>query len=307
MAMLTDDKIRERIAVLKKERNALILAHNYQLGEVQDIADITGDSLELSMAAARNDAGVIVFCGVHFMAETAFILSPEKTVLLPVERSGCLMADMAGADELRRMKAEHPGAVAVCYVNSTAAVKAECDLCVTSANAFELVNAIPADKEVIFVPDMNLGANVMKATGRRMLLWEGFCPTHMRISPEMIMERRREFPDAEVIVHPEAPPEVVAIADHSMSTGGMCRYVKETRATRLIIGTETGIIHRLRKENPRISYIPLSEQLVCPDMKMTRLIDVMEALEFDRYRISVPEDLRVKARRPIMRMLGREE
>ncbi len=303
MAFFSDKEMVERIVQLKKKHNAIILAHNYQLGEVQDIADFTGDSLELSMIAAKNDADVIVFCGVHFMAETAYMLSPRKTVLLPVKQAGCLMADMAKGGELKRLKARHPDALTVCYVNSTAAVKAECDLCVTSANAFDLVRALPADREIIFVPDMNLGANIMNATGRKMILWQGFCPTHMRVTAEMIAARRREFPDAPVIIHPECSPEVVAMADEALSTGGMCRYVKSTGAKQVNVATELGLIHRLKKENPDIVYIPLSEQMVCPDMKMIRLHDVLQSLERMRYKITVPEDIREKAVRPIQRML----
>lgn len=303
MPLYSDKEMIARINQLRKKHNAIILAHNYQLGEVQDIADFTGDSLELSMIAAKNDADVIVFCGVHFMAETAYMLAPQKTVLLPVKQAGCLMADMANGTALQRLKAKHPGALAVCYVNSTAAVKAECDLCVTSANAYDLVRGLPADREVIFVPDMNLGANIALATGRKMLLWEGFCPTHMRVTPEMIAAKKREFPDAPVMIHPEARPEVVAMADEVLSTGGMCRYVKTSKAKQIIVATEIGLIHRLKKENPDIVYIPLSEQMVCPDMKMTRLADVLQALEKTRYKITVPEDVRIKAVRPIERML----
>lgn len=307
MAFLTDSEMIARIDALRKQHNAIILAHNYQLAEVQDIADFTGDSLELSVIAARNDADVIVFCGVHFMAETAYILAPGKTVLLPVKQSGCLMADMADAEDLKKLKAANPGAIAVCYVNSTAAVKAECELCVTSANAAKLVGKLPANQKIIFVPDMNLGANVAKETGRDMILWQGFCPTHMRISTQMIEAKKAEFPEAKVIIHPEAPPEVIHLADEVLSTGGMCRFVRETNAKQVIIATESGIIHRLKKENPELLYIPLSEQMVCPDMKMTRIVDVMNALEHMQHRITVPEAIRVKAEIPIIRMLEGSE
>ena len=303
MTWYDDAEIITRINRLRESRNALILAHNYQLGEVQDIADFTGDSLELSMIAAKNAAAVVVFCGVRFMAETAAMLSPEKTVLLPAATAGCLMADMADGEELRRLKAQHPEAITVCYVNSTAAVKAECDWCVTSANAFDIIHLLPADREIIFVPDKNLGANIIRATGRPMILWDGFCPTHMRITPEMIAARRREFPSAKIITHPEVRPEVAALCDEVMSTGGMCRYVKTADCRQLIVATEMGIIHRLRKENPDLVYIPLSEQIVCPDMKMTRLIDVLRALESLQPRITVPEALRERAVLPIRRML----
>ncbi|MDD3118155.1 MAG: quinolinate synthase NadA [Victivallales bacterium] len=303
MVLYDDKEMIARIDRLRKSRHAVILTHNYQLGEVQDIADFTGDSLELSMIAAKNSAEVIVFCGVRFMAETAAMLAPEKTVLLPVATAGCLMADMADGEALRQLKAQHPGAVTVCYVNSTAAVKAECDLCVTSANAFELVRNIPADREIIFVPDRNLGGNIIRATGRPMIMWDGFCPTHMRITPAMVQARRREFPAAKIIAHPEVRPEVAELCDEVMSTGGMCRYVKSAPCRELIIATESGIIHRLRKENPDLVYIPLSEQIVCPDMKMTRLGDVLRALETMQPRITVPEPLRERAVLPIRRML----
>lgn len=305
--MLTIKEMTDRINHLRQERHAVILAHNYQLGEVQDIADFTGDSLELSMIAAKNAAETIVFCGVHFMAETAAILSPEKTVLLPAKNAGCQMADMCTAADLRKLKAQHPDAEVICYVNSSAEVKAECTLCVTSANAFGLIRNISDDREIIFVPDRNLGANIVNTTGRKMILWDGCCPVHERITTAMIAAKRAEFPDAQLIVHPEAAPEVVAWADKVLSTGGMCHYVKTTTAKQVIVATEIGLIHRLRKDNPTLQYIPLSEQMVCPDMKMARLIDVLNALEKMQYRITVPEDIRVKAELPIRRMLDESE
>ncbi len=293
----------ERINLLRKERNAVILAHNYVLGEVQDIADFVGDSLELSIKAKNTDCDVIVFCGVKFMAETAKILSPGKTVLHPVPASGCPMADMADADKLRKLKALHPGAVTVCYVNSTAEVKTEVDICCTSANAAKIVAAIPADKEVIFLPDKNLGANVSIALNRPMILWPGFCPTHMRITAEMILRKKNEFPDAFVIVHPECTPDVVALADKYLSTGGMLRFARETEHKKIIVGTEQGIIHRLQRENPDKMFIPVSEQAVCPNMKMIELNDVLNSLEKMQYEIILDPDTIAKAAAPIIKMI----
>lgn len=302
MYMETEDII-SRIHELKKKLNALIITHNYQLGEVQDIADFTGDSLELSMRASETNADVIVFCGVKFMAETAFILSPSKTVLLPVMESGCPMADMADAKGLIELKKQHPGALAVCYVNSTAEVKAECDMCVTSANAVHIVSSLPADKKIIFLPDKNLGAYVAHKTGRDMILWPGFCPTHMRITVEHVKKKKAEFPDAKVIVHPESRMEVIKMADEVLSTGGMCKYVSQTKASRIIVATEMGLIYRLQRENPGKHFIPVSEQAVCPNMKMTRLEDVLASMENMKHVIRIPEETRKRALLPIQRML----
>ena len=293
----------ERIDQLRRKHQALILAHNYVEGEVQDIADFVGDSLELSIKAQNTDCDVIVFCGVKFMAETAKILSPGKTVLHPVPASGCPMADMADADKLRKLKALHPGAVTVCYVNSTAEVKTEVDICCTSANAAKIVAAIPADKEVIFLPDKNLGANVSIALNRPMILWPGFCPTHMRITAEMILRKKNEFPDAFVIVHPECTPDVVALADKYLSTGGMLRFARETEHKKIIVGTEQGIIHRLQRENPDKMFIPVSEQAVCPNMKMIELNDVLNSLEKMQYEIILDPDTIAKAAAPIIKMI----
>ncbi len=244
-----DAKLQDNIRLLKKESNAVILAHNYQLAEIQDIADFTGDSLELSQKAAATDADVIVFCGVHFMAETASILCPDKTVLLPDINAGCPMANMITAEALREKKREYPRATVVCYVNSTADVKAESDICCTSANAVRVIESISAP-EIIFVPDQYLGDYVASKTGRKMILWPGFCPTHIRIKPQDIIRLREEYPRAKVVVHPECRPEVTALADEVLSTGGICRFARETDAREIIIGTEMGILHRLRKENP---------------------------------------------------------
>lgn len=293
----------EKIKVLKQQKNAVILAHNYQLGEVQDIADFVGDSLELSRQAAGVEADVIVFCGVRFMAETAKILSPDKQVLFPVPEAGCPMADMADIDGVKQLKEQMPNAVTVCYVNSTAAVKTECDLCCTSANAVDIINSIPADKDIIFLPDKNLGQNVSDLTGRQFKLWPGYCPTHMRITKEMLLKKKEQFPDAVVMVHPECRPDVVALADVQLSTGGMIRFVHEHDAEQIIVGTEMGIIHRLEKENPDKMYIPISEQAVCMNMKMINLTDVLCCLEQDYEQIEIPEQVIEQAVAPIQRML----
>ena len=295
-------QLAEKILSLKKERNAVILAHNYQLGEVQDIADFVGDSLELSQNAARTNADVIVFCGVNFMAETASILCPDKIVLLPVMEAGCPMANMIRAEDLRKMKKEHPGAVIVCYINTTAEVKAESDICCTSANAVRLVQGLEA-REIIFVPDQYLGHYVSTKTGRKMILWPGYCPTHVRIQAEDIHRLRKMYPGAEVMVHPECRPEVVAIADFVLSTGGMIRHARSSQAAEIIVGTEIGLIHRLRKENPDKVFIPVSEQAVCPNMKMITLENILWSMEDMSPRVKVAEDVRLKARKAVDRMI----
>ena len=244
----SDARLIEKINRLKKRKNAIILAHNYQLGEVQDIADFTGDSLELSQKAAKTDADVIVFCGVHFMAETASIICPDKVVLLPELHAGCPMADMITAKRLREEKKKHPKAIVVCYVNSSAAVKAESDICCTSANAVRLVEKLTDAEEIIFVPDQYLGDYVASKTGRKMILWPGFCPTHTRIQPQDISRLKAEYPQAKAIVHPECRPEVKALADEVLSTGGMVRFARETRATEIIVGTEMGLIPPEKRE-----------------------------------------------------------
>lgn len=296
--------ITEKIQQLKKERNAIILAHNYVLGEVQDIADFCGDSLELSREASKIEKQeLIVFCGVKFMAETAKILSPNKIVLLPVFDAGCPLADMADAEEVRKLKKEHPGAITVCYVNSTAEVKTEADICCTSGNAEKIVSSIPKDHEIIFIPDKNLGANVAKKLGRKMILWDGFCPTHMRITTEMIEQKRKEFPEAAIIVHPECAPEVVALADETLSTSGMLNFAKKTKAKQIIVGTEIGIIHRMQKDSPGKMFIPISEQAVCMNMKKINLEDVLTSLEKMQYEIKLDPETIEKARKPIFKML----
>jgi len=298
-----DAELIEKIMDLKKRKNAIILAHNYQLGEVQDIADFAGDSLELSQKAARTEADVIVFCGVLFMAETTSILCPDKVVLLPDKHAGCLMADMITAKRLREKKKEHPKATVVCYVNSPAAVKAESDVCCTSANAVRVVEKLTDAGEILFVPDQYLGNYVSTKTGRKIILWPGFCPSHVRIQPQDISRLKEGHPQARVVVHPECTPEVIALADEVLSTGGMCRFARETEAEEIIVGTEMGIIHRLRKENPGKRFFTASEQAICPTMKLITLENVLWSLENMAYQIRVPERTRLRAKAAVDKML----
>ena len=301
---MSNSKVISKINDLKKKHQAIVLAHNYQLGEVQDAADFVGDSLDLSRRAAATEAEVIVFCGVHFMAETAAILSPTKTVLLPEIHAGCPMADMVDAPRLRKLKEEKPGAKVVCYVNSSAEVKAESDICCTSANAIKVVEQIDKEAEIIFIPDQFLGAYIQQQTGREMYLWPGFCPTHLRILPEHIAQKREQYPGAKVIAHPECDPAVSSLADAVLSTNGLCNFAKETEAETIIVGTELGIIHRLQLENPHKRFVPASEQAICPNMKMITLEKVLRSLEEMQHQITVPEEIRVKAERAVQRMIA---
>jgi len=319
--------LRDKILKLKKDLNAIILAHNYQRPEVQDIADITGDSLELSRAAAKTGYDVIVFCGVHFMAESASILSPDKTVLLPEIGAGCPMADMvtvegprktrrqhytdvlgitfAFADEftLLDLKKKYPGVPVVAYVNTSAAVKAESDICCTSSNVVKVVESLKEDT-IICIPDRNLSAYAAKRTKKKIISWDGFCNVHMaHLNVDDVRESKAKHPDALLIVHPECPPEVQDMADHITSTSGMLRYCRESNHTEFIIGTEEGILHRLRKESPGKKFFVLNNEMVCPNMKRTRLESVAAAMEKMQYVIKVPEDIRVKAKRALDRML----
>ena len=299
----SDAELIEKIIDLKNRRNAIILAHNYQLGEVQDIADFVGDSLELSQKAAKTDADVIVFCGVHFMAETASIICPDKVVLLPDIHAGCPMADMVTAERLREKKKEHPRATVVCYINTTAAVKAESDVCCTSANGVRIVEKLADAEQILFVPDQYLGSYIASKTGREMLLWPGFCITHLRIQPQDISRLKMEYPQAKAVVHPECRPEVTALADEVLSTGGMIRFARETEAEEIIVGTEIGIIHRLRKENPSKRFIPVSEQAICPRMKLITLENVLWSLQEMTPEVKVPEEIRLKAKATVDKML----
>jgi quinolinate synthase len=300
---LPGTSLRDEILALKKERDAIILVHNYQLPEVQDIADLCGDSLELSRAAATMDGEVIVFCGVDFMAETAAILSPDKTVLLPVSDASCPMAQMITAEELRFAKARNPDAAVVCYVNTTAEVKAESDICCTSSNAIKVVNSVEQDR-IIFVPDRNLGRYAARFTRKEVLPWEGFCIVHDQITPAHVAAAQQAHPGAVVLVHPECRPEVIDLADHVASTAGIINHVCTSPRQEFIIGTEVGILHRLEKECPEKRCFPLSQAGICRNMKKTDLTKVRDALQTLHPRITVPEEIAVHARRAIERMLA---
>lgn len=294
----------DRIKKLKEEKRAIILAHNYQLPEIQDIADFVGDSLGLSIKASQTKANIIVFCGVYFMAETAKILSPQKTVLIPEKNAGCPMADMITAEELRKLKKGHPKAKVLCYVNTPAEVKAECDICCTSANAIKIVNGPLKDaEEIIFAPDKYLTHYVSTQTQRNFIYWHGYCPTHVKILAQDIRENKKQHPHAEVIVHPECTPEVIRLADKVLSTEGMCKYARSSNAKELIVGTETGLIYRLRKENPNKLFYPATDEAICPNMKLTTLEKVLWALEDMNYEVILPEDVIAQAQGSIRRML----
>ena len=297
--MLSDE-----IRRLAEGRRAVILAHNYCRGEVQDVADFTGDSLELARKATEVEADVIVFCGVYFMAETAKILNPSKTVLIPDPTAGCPMADMVTAEQLRELKARHPGAKAVCYVNSTAEVKAECDICVTSGNAERVMALFPPEQEIIFVPDQHLGGHIAGMLGRSYVLWPGYCPTHAAITANAIAEARRLHPGAPVLVHPECARDVREAADERLSTGGMCRYARESSAPEIVVGTEVGILHRLRKENPGKLIHPVNERLICPNMKKNTLENLRDSLVEMKTEVVVPEETSARAKRAIDAMLA---
>ena len=293
----------EEIRALKEEKNAVILAHNYQIGPVQDIADYVGDSLELSRAAAATNSDVIIFCGVDFMAETASILSPQKTVVLPASGACCPMAHMITADQLREVKAAYPEAAAVCYVNSTAEVKAESNICCTSANGVAVVNSLD-QRQIIFVPDGNLGKYVARHTKKEIIPWNGYCYVHDRYTPDEVREARRLHPKAEVLVHPECRPEVIDLADYAYSTSGMGKHAQKSIASEFIIGTEVGMLYRLKKENPDKKFYPLSEKAICENMKKTDLGKVHLALQTLEPQVKVPQEISDKARRSIERMLA---
>ena len=296
--------ISDEIRSLAAEKKAVILAHNYTRGEVQDVADYTGDSLELARKATDVEADVIVFCGVYFMAETAAILNPDKTVLIPDPSAGCPMADMITGAQLRELKARRPGAKAVCYVNSTAEVKAECDICVTSGNAERVMATFAPGEEIIFVPDQHLGGHISGLLGREYTLWPGYCPTHQLITAKAIADARNEHPGAPVLVHPECAKDVREAADHALSTGGMCRFARESDAKELIVGTEIGILHRLRKENPGKAFHPVSDRVVCPNMKKTTLENLAECLREMKTVVTVPEPVASRARHAVEAMLA---
>jgi quinolinate synthase len=293
----------EQINRLRKARNAVILAHNYQRGEVQDIADFVGDSLALSRQAAKTKAEVIVFCGVHFMAETAAILSPDKIVLLPDPQAGCPMADMITAEKLKAAKRKHPDATVVCYVNTSAEIKAESDICCTSTNAISVVKSAGSQR-VLFVPDEHLGRYVASKIDTDIIFWPGFCPTHYQVLPEDILEAKARHPKAKVIVHPECRLEVIMLADEALSTGGIVKYVSETEADEIILGTELGLAYRLQKSYPHKRVYLATKKLICPNMKLITLDKVATALEKMQPRISVPDDISLRAKQALDRMLA---
>ena len=297
------EELKREVRELLRSRNAVLLAHNYMRDEVQEIADITGDSLALSQEAARTAAEVIVFCGVHFMAESASILAPEKSVLLPRLDAGCPMADMVDAEGLRELKRRHPGVPVVTYVNSSAAVKAESDICCTSANAVRVVNSLP-DREIIFAPDRNLGRYVARFSDKTFHFWEGYCPTHERLKAEVVVRLKADYPEALFVCHPECAPDVVALADHVCSTSGMYDWCRASLARRFIIGTEAGILYRLKQESPDKEFILASPALVCPNMKLTSLEDIVLSLQSMSPIVTVPEEIRVPAKRALDRMLA---
>ena len=299
----THAALKAEIRELLSKRNAILLAHNYQRDEVQEIADITGDSLGLSQEAAKTQADVIVFCGVHFMAESASILSPGKTVLLPREDAGCPMADMIAGPDLAAYRKEHPDAVVVTYVNSSAEVKALSDVCCTSGNAVNVVRSIPPGREIFMVPDRNLAHWVQKVSGRRLTWWDGYCPTHERLTLAAVTRAKEAHPDAQLIVHPECPPEVVEMADAVLSTSGMVSYCRRSGAKEFLVGTEMGLLYRLRKENPGKIFHLASRALICPNMKITTLEDVRDALVALSPVVTVPPDIRRKALSALEAML----
>jgi quinolinate synthase len=295
--------ITERILQLKKQRNAVILAHLYQRGEVQDIADFVGDSFDLSRKAANTQADVIVFCGVYFMAESAKILNPEKLVLLPVLEAGCPMADMVTPEDVLKLREQYPDAAVVCYVNSSAAVKAESDICCTSSNAARVVRSLP-ERRVIFVPDRNLGHFVsLYVPEKEIIPFAGFCPTHERVGVEDVQKAREAMPGAPVLVHPECPPAVVEAADFAGSTAQILDWVGKSDKTEFIIGTEEGILHSLKKRNPGKRFALLSPRLFCVNMKKTGLEDVLQALEIGVHAIEPDAEIADRARRCLERML----
>jgi len=296
-------ELEKKIRELKKKRDAVILAHNYQLPEVQDIADFHGDSLELSRKAGKTDAKIIIFCGVYFMAETASIICPDKKIIMPDTSAGCPMANMIKAQDIRMLREKHPKAVVVGYVNTPAEVKAELDVCCTSTNAIAVINALKDKEEIIFVPDKYLADYASKKTGRKLISWNGFCPTHVRILPDDIKREKKFHPKAKVIAHPECLPSVVSLADEVLSTSQMARFARETPAREMIVATEVGLIYRLKKDNPDKEFYPASEAAVCPNMKRTTQEKVLWALEELKEEVRVSDEIRQKAKKAIDRML----
>ena len=297
-------ELQDNIRRMLDKRNAVLLAHNYQRPEVQDIADLCGDSLELSIKASQTDAEVIVFCGVHFMAETAAILCPEKKVLLPVRDAGCPMADMITAEELKKKKQQMPGAVVVSYVNTTAEVKAESDLCCTSANAVQVANSIDPDVPILMTPDKNLARYTKNLTNRDISWWDGFCPYHNNLTVEQVMKVKKAYPEAVFLAHPECSPDVLDLADEVKSTSGMAVYAANSSQKEFIIGTEIGMLYPLSKANPDKQFIPADPNMICVDMKKIGLIEILEALEGLEPEVRVSEEIRLKAKSAVERMLA---
>jgi quinolinate synthase len=293
---------KEKIKELKDKKNTVILAHNYQRAEVQDIADYLGDSLGLSQQANKTDAEIIVFCGVKFMAETAKILSPEKKVIMPKKEAGCPMANMVTPEDVLELRKKHPNAKVVSYVNTNADVKAVTDVCCTSANAVKVVKNIDAN-EIIFLPDKNLGSYVKRFTDKKIILWDGFCYVHDRISKEEVLSSKKKYPEALLLVHPECRPEIIDIADEVFSTSGMIKFARESSTKSFLIGTEEGIIHRLKKENPTKEFYPAGMPKICSNMKLTQLEDVYNALKEEKNVIDLPEEIIKASKKSLEAML----
>lgn len=295
-------ELKERIAQLKKERNAIILAHYYQRDEIQEVADFRGDSFLLAQKAAETDADVIVFCGVHFMGESAKILAPNKTVLIPDERAGCPMADMVNVEGLKALKRQHPNATVVTYINSSAEIKAETDICCTSANAVKVIQSVQSD-EIIWVPDKNLGDYVSRYTDKKMIIWEGYCNTHDMLTVKDVMEMKAQYPNAQFVVHPECRPEVVKLGDFVGSTTAILKYCRESDCQEFIVGTEDGTGFQLRKDSPHKTFHFATKFLVCPNMKVNNLKKVVRCLETMQPQIYVPPQVAEKAKLSLERML----
>jgi len=297
-------ELQKEIKQLLKEKNAILLVHNYERPEIQDIADLTGDSLGLSIEASKTEAEIIVFCGVHFMAETAAIVCPDKTVLLPVISAGCPMADMITAKALIKKKKELPGIPVITYVNSPASVKAESDICCTSANAIQVVKSLVNHDTIFMTPDKNLAQFTQRYTDTKIVYWDGFCPYHDALTPEQVRKVKDAYPEAVFLAHPECRPEVIDLADEAKSTSGMLDYVKKSQHAEFIIGTETGIIHTLKTQNPDKTFIPADEKMICTDMKKITLTDIINTLLTISPVIKVAEGIRVRAIKAIERMLA---
>ena len=306
---MTIQEMSERIAQLKREKNAVILAHYYTRPEVQNVADYLGDSLGLSQEAGKTDADIIVFCGVHFMAETAAIISPNKKVLIPELGAGCSLADAVTGVELKKWKEEHPNGLVVSYVNTTADTKAYTDVCCTSANALEVIKALPKDKEILFAPDAHLGSWIEKVIGRKMTLWNGCCCVHHIVDGDMVIDAARKYPDADILIHPESicssDDRVLAMDNaYFYSTAGMVKHAKDSEKTRFVIATELGTIHKLQSDNPEKEFIPIDERLICSEMKKVTLQGVLNALENEQYRVTIDEPMRKAAVKSIDAMLS---